>query len=134
MISLILSFLAGIANALMDFSSEGRFKKESRNKSEGWKNKWKQPLEPGEKMWYHISKPRYIEKYPYSSTFLVLFTDFWHMMKSIMLTLVFMSVVLYSPIVKIDFVLWEVFINFLLIRLSFGVGFEPFYKWLKTRK
>ena len=133
MLSLILTFLAGAANALMDLSSEGRFNNKSLNKNEGSKNKWKQPQEPGKKMWYHISKPRFVEKSPYSSTMLVLFTDFWHKCKSAMLTLVFMSVVLYQPIVKFDFVLLEILVNFLLLRLSFGFGFEPFYKSLKLK-
>ena len=131
--SLILSFLAGVSNAFMDLSSEDRFKNKSLNKSEGSKQKWKQPQEPGKKMWYHISKPRYKEAFPYSSTFFVLFTDFWHKMQSLMLTLIFMSAVLYEPIFKFDLLIWEVFVNFLLLRLSFGVGFEPLYKRLKLK-
>ena len=133
MVSLILAFLAGVSNALMDLSSENRFNNKSLNKSESSKQKWKQPQEPGKKMWYHISKPRFVEKFPYSSTMLVLFTDFWHKCKSAMLTLVFISVVLYQPIIKFDFVLWEFLVNFLLLRLSFGFGFSPLYKSLKLR-
>jgi len=133
MLSLILSFLAGVSNAFMDLSAEDRFKNKSLNKSESSKQKWKQPQKPGKKMWYHISKPRYVEAFPYSSTFFVLFTDFWHKMQSLMLTLIFMAVVLYEPILTSDLVFWEVFANFILLRMSFGVGFEPLYKRLKLK-
>ena len=40
MLSLILSFFAGIANAFMDLSSEGKLS-EKKNKKGSWKNKWK---------------------------------------------------------------------------------------------
>ncbi len=133
MLSLILSFFAGVANAFMDLSSEGRLKKKM-NKSESWKKKWKTPLTPGKTHWYHFGNiTKYEEKFPYSSTFLVSLTDFWHLMKSIMLNVIFLSVVLYSPIIKIELILLEIIINFLLMRFSFGLGFEPIYKYMKTK-
>ncbi len=50
-----------------------------------WKNKWK--LTPAGELiqstrapWYYLGlyTPEYVEKFPYSSTFLVAFTDRWH--------------------------------------------------------
>jgi len=131
--SLILLFLAGVSNAFMDLSSENRFNNKSLNKSEGSKNKWKQPKESGVKLWYHISKPRYKEAFPYSSTLFVLFTDFWHKMQSLMLTLFTMAIVLYEPLITFDLLFCEIIVNLFILRMSFGVGFEPLYKNLKLK-
>jgi len=131
--SLILSLFAGVSNALMDLSSENRFNKKSLNKSEISHQKWKQPKEAGKKMWYHISKPRYIEAFPYSSTLFVLFTDFWHKMQSLMLALFSMAIVLYEPVFTFEFTLLEILVNFILLRMSYGIGFEALYKRLKLK-
>lgn len=133
-LTLSLCFLAGVANALMDLSSEGRFKKKYFNKSESWVNKWKYPLEPAEPKWYYFGiVPKYKEKFPYSSTWLVAYTDFWHLMQSVMLSCFSAAIVLNATIIQLDLPIWEFFVNFLLVRLSFGLGFEPLYKWLKTK-
>ena len=133
-ITLILLFFAGIANALMDLSSEDRFKKDWFNKSKSWKCKWKDPLTPGRTHWYHFGFiPKYEERFIYSSTLFVAYTDFWHLMQSVMLNCFSLAIALNLVIIDLDLVFWGFLVNFFLIRLAFGLGFEPFYKWMKGR-
>ena len=50
------------------------------NSEEGWTAKWKYPLKDYKPRWYYfgIIKPKYKERFPYSSTILVFLTDAEH--------------------------------------------------------
>lgn len=133
-VTLLLCFIAGIANSLMDLSSENRFKKDWYNKGKSWKYKWKDPLTPGRTHWYHFGMiPKYEERFIYSSTLFVAYTDFWHLMQAVMLSCFSLAIALNVVIVDFDLVFWEILVNFFLIRLAFGIGFEPLYKWMKGK-
>lgn len=52
---------------------------------ETWKNKYAQPLKPYTGWWYFgIIKPSHHERFPFSSTIFVGFTDKWHFYKMLM--------------------------------------------------
>ena len=78
------------------------------NKTTGAACKWKNGLRAnGEAFWG-------------SSRWFVLFTDFWHLSQAIFLLLMFLAIVLYSPVIN-----W--WADFLIMRLIFGAVFELFY-------
>lgn len=132
MISIIFISIAGILNAFMDLSSENRFHNNKYNKTKGDNNdedKWKQPLVLNNKRhWYYLGlmKPKYIERFPFSSTGLVFLTDWWHRFKSLMLICIFVSIVLYTPITK------HIIVDFIILHLTFSCSFELVYKRLKN--
>lgn len=145
LISIISMIFAGFSNALMDISSENRFKKNKFNKNKGDnndENKWKQPLEKGERKWWYLwilHKPRYKEAYIWSSTILVSTTDWWHRFQSIMLFFFALSVVSYVPITTslISYWGWKTFmipiLDFIIFRILFNVSFEILYTYLKNK-
>jgi len=113
MISAILLILAGIFNACMDtlktHYSTSIFSKWKNqdwvNPSLSWTNKWKPKSKIGDLI---------------MSTVLVWTTDFWHLCKHIMLTLIMAAIVFYSPMIN-----W--WADFLILYCSFTIPFEIFY-------
>lgn len=94
-----------------------------------WKNKWKLDsdgkLIPYSQKWYHfkIFQPKYVEKFPFSSTLLVAFTDNWHRWKSLFLICLFAAMV----VLTYDFSWQYAAINFLILRTVFGLTFTLFF-------
>ena len=113
--------LASVCNTFMDLSSEGKLRKKW-NKEYSWKNKYKDgTLEP---------------KFFLSTTVFVWITDFWHFMKFIMLKLLFLSIVLYSPAGASLEPVWYPVFDFLVMWASFGATHEVvrrFYMYYKKR-
>ena len=87
------------------------------NPKVSWKNKWEDGI------------PENGEAFPFSSTFLVSFTDAWHLLNSIMIISFILAVIFYY---KEIFPKLHPLIKFLLIfivyRVLFGVGFYLTYK------
>lgn len=103
-ILIILTSIAAILKAKMDYLQFSEI--------DSWRNKWKN------------GDPKQGEKFPFSSTILVMFTDRWHLVQSLFLTAIFCLVttyqVQYSPI-----------IDFVILRVIFGAIFETFYRYFK---
>jgi hypothetical protein len=116
MISLILLFIAGICNAIMDvldfhYNTSIFFNCNNQqwiNPSISWKNKWKN------------GDPTQGEKFLGSSTVFVFITDLWHFCKFLMLLLMISAIVLYSPII-----IW--WIDLIIFYCVFTLTFEIFY-------
>lgn len=70
-----------------------------------WKNKYKD------------NDLKKSEKFPGSTTIFVAFTDAWHLMQMVFLTSLFAAITLHTP-------LGSPLIDFLLLRLVFGIVFE----------
>lgn len=96
--------LLGTAKALSDLSSEGVIYP----KSFSWRRKWKLdqngdiiPFE-GKAKWYYLFsyKPLYVERFAYSSTFLVNLTDFFHAIETIRFAACVGAILTYSPIIS----------------------------------
>jgi len=134
---------AAIANSLMDNSAENNFNNDKYNKTKGDKNdemKWEQPLKPGKRKWWYLwflHKPKYEEKFMWSSTILVSFTDWWHRFQFLMLTFFCLAIVFYTPILT-TFVSWlgiksqyVILFDFIFLRMCFSLAFEKIYKNLK---
>lgn len=122
-LGIVLIFIAGICNAIMDvvqFHYERSIFIEKQNQlfwnpKESWKNKYKEDL--------------VTPKFPGSITFFVFWTDSWHRHKFFMLSLLFIGLPLiaffsYSIVYLLLFVI--------LARMAFGIGFTHYYyKFIK---
>ena len=114
---ILLVFIAGISNGIMDELQFHFHKSVFSNKSimfwnpeMSWMNKYK------------FKHPKYGPKFFGSTTFLVWITDAWHLFQMIMWTSLFLSIVLYQPILD-NFIF-----DFILLRIVFFIGFKIFYK------
>lgn len=135
MISAVLIFIAAIANSVGDKIQfhwgtsifAGRGWDSWANPQVSWRRKWK----------WSNGKPDLMlgEAFPGSSTVFVSFTDLWHLSKSIQLTSIFLACVLWVPIVNCQNQILEIGINFVIVRIIYGVTFEIFYsRVLGSRK
>lgn len=89
-----------------------------------WKNKW-----------YMDSKGNILgEKFLGSSTVFTFLTDAWHFFKFIMLTSIFLVIVFYTPIIKIESAFLEFVANFILLRLIYGCVFEIIFSKVLKKK
>lgn len=90
----------------------------------GWKNKWKLTKEGKlrlykNKDWYYFGHyPTYEEKFPYSSTIFVCFTDSWHKYQFFMLRCIYLSI-------AIQMVSWYIALAlaFTAFPVIYGIGF-----------
>lgn len=135
MLSILFAVLAAASNVIMDISSEDGFKNNFWNKTKSWKNKWKinsggRRVKETKKRWYYLWKftPEYQEKFPLSSTVLVSLTDGWHLAQAAMLFCFFAGTVLFQTITG------NLILDFIILRIAFGLGFEPLYRFLKKKK
>lgn len=117
-ILLVLSF---IWKAVMDLSGKDWFKKPFWNKTQSWQNKYSFPLEKGYNHWYYLGliKPIYKEKFPFSTTILVVFTDGWHLAQFFFLNCLFIALAVNMPYPVLDFIL---------IRIIYSITFNAIYK------
>jgi len=119
MISFILMFIAGVANACMDvikyhwdkcifttWSNQNWI-----NPALSWPNKWKPKTKLGDLI---------------MSTILVWVTDFWHFCKALMLTAIMASIIFYTPLIN-----W--WIDFILLYSIFTITFELFFSKILIR-
>ena len=115
----------GFAKAMSDLSQEGVIYP----KSKSWKNKWeldkKGDIIPytDKAKWYYLFsyKPLYVEKFPYSSTFLVLLTDAWHTIESIRFLSCVGAILSYDTIISLPIdalIIWSV------RTISFSITYE----------
>lgn len=129
---IFLIIIAAISNSSMDtlqfhystsifknFKNQNFF-----NPELSWKNKW-----------YMDSKGNILgEKFLGSSTIFTFLTDAWHFFKFIMLTSIFLAIVFYTPILKMNSVFLELAANFILLRLIYGVVFEIIFSKILKKK
>lgn len=127
MTTYILMFLWGAMKSLSDLSSEANDGLPPEwHKSKSWKNKWENyPLANRRPSWMYlwVFTPVYQEKFLYSSTFLVSFTDFFHRVESMRFLCVVFAVLFYSPYV------W--YIDLVALAGCRMIGFSVTYKLLK---
>lgn len=112
-----ISFLAFISTVFFYTLSQ----KETFENSEGWKNKYKQPMSPAPKNWYYrFFKLKYREKFPLSGSLLVSLTDKYHFYQLIFKLLLCTSIVLYRPVLG----LWDAMIYFVLWGMTFTLSYR----------
>jgi len=128
-IALIFAALYGIGKALSDLSAEGKIYP----KSNSWKNKWLldkrgNVMPTNKKLWYYpINSPLYTERFPYSSTFFVAFTDFWHRCETLKAISLVLTALAYSVMVNH-------IIDFIMLYASWNIAFSIVYETIKRKK
>jgi hypothetical protein len=132
MISLILIIIAAIFNAIMDTLSfhygVSVFSKWTKyeyflNPQKSWVNKYKH------------NNPSLGPKFFGSKTFLVWTTDLWHLSKMLMITLLTLAIVFYTPLITTGYILIDILINSSILHFVFSACFELFWsKVLKLKK
>ena len=121
-VALGLIAIAGAANGIMDriqhhyYTVPESWNEQFWNPKESWRNKWKQ----GD----HTKGERFL----FSSTFLVGLTDGWHLMKSIMLSAIALSITLLLTVDLFSNNIVNKIIIFFVVRTLFGLGFRLFYR------
>ena len=133
---LILILLAPL-NVAMDWSSEGLFESDYWNKGKGWIRKYKSYYDelnksfefyPYEKKWYHFGfHPKYAEKFPYSTTIFVLFTDGWHLLQFLFHSTWQLAISLTISINGQEDWYYKL-AAFIVIKITFSLMFETLYK------
>lgn len=147
-IGFVLIYIAGLANSVMDKSAEGHLHYLSdwwRKSKSSW-NKWKLtpnpryfshsgltiPVENDKHLWYYLwlYKPRYKERFMYSSGPLVWVTDGWHFCKMIELSGLCVGILIVGwSSIKHDHY-GEFISEIIAVRLVFGLGFWTGYNWI----
>lgn len=98
-----------------------------------YKNKWKlhneQPIPNTKHLWYYLwlYKPEYVERFWYSSTFLVLFTDGWHTGQFLMRSS-FMFAIIFNDFTAV----W--YLYYVYLSVVYMLGFTLWWDFLLKRK
>lgn len=119
---MIFIIIAGILNSIMDVIqfkwSSSIFNRITNpslikymNPNLSWKNKWKDDLKT--------------ERFVGSSTVFVFITDFWHLLKMLMIVMIALSIVNYNPIYC---TLVDILIYYLLFTIPFQITYYYFNK------
>lgn len=131
-ITILLVLFAGYWNVQMDYC---QFQDNSCR--EDWREKWAldeqgQIIPNDVAPWYYLRlyAPKYVERFPYSSTALVAFTDRWHKYQSFFFTCLFLAMVFYRRANK----WWGHLAWFIGLRVAFTIIFELLYKRKTTKK
>lgn len=109
--------LFAIAVVFYTLSQSANFKD-----SEGWKNKYKQPMTPAPDNWYYkFFRLKYREKFPLSGSFLVSLTDKYHFYQLGFKAFLCLSIALHRP----TFDWWIETIGYF---AAFGIVFTLIYR------
>ena len=119
---LLLIILAGVFKGKMDaLSDEGM-------KTMDWHRKYDFTKEFKWHWWYlWFHRPRFPEKFPFSSTILVFLTDRWHMNQFLMQRCLFLAIGL---AITPKFIL-SIFVALIVFPVIMGVPFESVYNWYR---
>lgn len=104
-------------------------------KNLGWKNKWSTTLDGKLKLykkkhWYYFGHyPLFEEKFLYSSTFLVCFTDDWHKYQFVFLRCIYLAIS-----IQIFGIFLSVIWAFLIFPLIYGIGFTFIFDKLQKKR
>jgi hypothetical protein len=104
-----------------------------RDKNSGWNKKWK--LSKNGKLiryygkdWYYFGHyPNFKERFPYSSTILVCFTDNWHKYQFIFLRCIYLAIS-----IQLSGFIGATLLAFLVFPILYGIGF--YFGYEKHRK
>ena len=95
-----------------------------RTNNSGWKNKWKlsqngKLIRYDKKDWYYFGfYPKFKERFPYSSTILVCFTDNWHKYQFLFLRCIYLAIS-----IQLAGFIGSILLAFLVFPILYGIGF-----------
>lgn len=117
---IILLVISAIANALMDYLQFHYYSlNQFWNPRLSWQNKYK------------LGDKRKGEKFPFSTTILVSFTDGWHLMQNVFLSTLFIWALLFTPKVFINNETLNLIANFVFYKSIFTATKQITLSYLK---
>ena len=121
---ILLLIIAGLAKAWSDALSDEEIKEND------WHNKYDFTKSGEFKHWWYFGlyKPKYPEKFPFSSTILVFITDRWHLSQFIMLRS-FYTAIATSLTDNFWLIMFSIFIIF---PITLGIAFEAGYNQIRA--
>ena len=121
---IICLIISAVFKGLMDAISDEGFKDLS------WEQKYNL-TKPNAKHWWYLGlhKPRYRERFPFSSTALVFLTDKWHLYQFFMLRAFYLSVTI-TLSTSIPIILLN---SFVVIPIIHGTFFQAVYEWYRKQ-
>ena len=121
---ILLLIIAGLAKAWSDALADEELKEAH------WHDKYDFTKPSETKHWWYfgLHKPRFPEKFPYSSTLFVFLTDKWHLAQFIMLRAFYTAIALSIS----DNVLLILFNVFIVFPILVGICFESAYNYLRS--
>lgn len=125
MIWLSLTFLAlaGICKGFLDAIADNG------SKTEQWRNKY--DFTKNKNHWWYLGlyKPKYSEKFPFSSTLFVFLTDKWHRAQFFMLRFIYLSIAVLAAHSLLNILL----LAFVLLPIILSFPFEVTHSILKNK-
>ena len=121
---ILLLIIAGLAKAWSDALSDEEIKEND------WHNKYDFTKSGESKHWWYFGlyKPKFPEKFPFSSTALVFITDRWHLSQFIMLRS-FYTAIATSLTDNFWLIMFSIFIIF---PVTLGIAFEAAYNQIRA--
>lgn len=116
-LNILFLVLAGIAKGYLDAIADKGVK------TDEWRNKY--DFTRNKNHWWYLGlyKPRYSEKFPFSSTLLVALTDKWHRAQLFMLRFMYLAI----AVALTQKVFLVFFLSFVVFPIVVGIPFEIIY-------
>ncbi len=116
-LSIFFLVLAGIAKGYLDAIADKGVK------TDEWRNKYDFTRNKTHWWYFGLYKPRYSEKFPFSSTVLVALTDKWHRAQLIMLRFMYLAV----AVALTQNLFLILLLSFVVFPIVVGIPFEIIY-------
>jgi len=116
-LSIFFLVLAGIAKGYLDAIADKGVK------TDEWRNKYDFTRNKNHWWYFGLYKPRYSEKFPFSSTLLVALTDKWHRAQLIMLRFMYLAV----AVALTQNLFGIILLSFAVFPIVVGMPFEIIY-------
>jgi hypothetical protein len=116
-LSIFFLVLAGIAKGYLDAIADKGVK------TDEWRNKYDFTRNKNHWWYFGLYKPRYSEKFPFSSTLLVALTDKWHRAQLIMLRFMYLAV----AVALTQNLFGIILLSFVVFPIVVGMPFEIIY-------
>ncbi len=107
------------AKALMDISAKDAFGSSWLNKNMSWRFKYDKQMIPDYKHWYYPWKVSLKERFIFSTTMLVAFTDGWHLFQFVFLKCIMLALAVNMPYIFVY--------NFMIVNFVYAIIFNTIY-------
>lgn len=116
-LSIFFLILAGIAKGYLDAIADKGIK------ADEWKNKYDFDKTVNHWWYFGLYKPKYSEKFPFSTTILVSLTDKWHRAQLFMLRFMYLAV----AVAFTQSLFMIILLSFVVFPIVVGIPFEIIY-------
>lgn len=122
-LSLFFLALAGVSKGFLDSIAD------SGVKNEEWRNKYDFTKKKNHWWYLGLYKPKYSEKFPFSTTVLVFLTDKWHRAQFFMLRFFYLSIAVFTS----HTIMGILMMGFIVLPIILNFPFELTYSFLRRK-